>query len=188
MVQRIGDALIEFSAHRNLAIIAMHEGDWTAAQNALEDAHTLARRMKRPLWSSELNYDDGRLALFRGDLQAAERSLTQYLATLDSSQHVFRHDARVRLADIYARRGDIPRAEREAIQAWDELERWRAPERRGASGSCFQASPTEMNDRDAEVVRVVNELANRGRGAAAFELAERRRARELADHWPRPPP
>jgi CHAT domain-containing protein len=38
-----------------------------------------------------------------------------------------------------------------------------------------------MNDRDAEVVRVVNDLATRGRGAAAFELAERRRARELAD-------
>ena len=180
--QRTGEAQIEFSAHRNLAVIAMHEGDWAAAQKALDAAHALARRLKRPLWASELSYDDARLALFRGDLPAAERSLTRYLATLDSSQHVFRHDARVRLADIYARRGDIQRAEREAMQAWDELERWRASlsddELRVLA---FQASPTEMNDRDAEVVRVVNDLATRGRAAAAFELAERRRARELAD-------
>ena len=74
------------------------------------------------------------------------------------------------------------RAEREAMQAWDELERWRATlSDEELRVLAFQASPTEMNDRDAEVVRVVNELATRGRGAAAFELAERRRARELAD-------
>jgi CHAT domain-containing protein len=180
--QRTGETNIEFSAHRNLAVIAMHEGDWTAAQKALDAAHALARRLKRPLWAAELSYDDARLALFRGDLPSAERSLTRYLATLDSSQHVFRHDARVRLADIYARRGDIQRAEREAMQAWDELERWRASlSDEELRVLAFQASPTEMNDRDAEVVRVVNDLATRGRGAAAFELAERRRARELAD-------
>jgi CHAT domain-containing protein/tetratricopeptide (TPR) repeat protein len=180
--QRTGDPLIQFSAHRNLAIIAMHEGDWPAAQKALNDAHGLARRLNRPLWSADLNYDDGRLALFRGDLAQAEHSLTAYLATLDSSQHVFRHDARVRLADIYARRGDLKRAEHEAAAAWDELEQWRAnlsdEELRVLA---FQASPTEMSDRDAEVVRVVNEIARAGRVAAAFELAERRRARELAD-------
>jgi len=68
------------------------------------------------------------------------------------------------------------------MQAWDELERWRATlSDEELRVLAFQASPTEMNDRDAEVVRVVNDLATRGRGAAAFELAERRRARELAD-------
>jgi CHAT domain-containing protein len=180
--QRTGEAQIEFSAHRNLAIIAMHEGDWAAAQKALDAAHALAGRMNRPLWASELDYDDARLALFRGNLPSAERSLTRFLATLDSSQHVFRHDARVRLADIYARRGDIDRAEREAVQAWDELERWRATlSEEELRVLTFQASPTEMNDRDAEVVRVVSDLATRGRAAAAFALAERRRARELAD-------
>ncbi len=180
--QRTGEAQIEFSAHRNLAIIAMHEGDWAAAQKALDAAHALARRMNRPLWTSELHYDDARLALFRGDLPSAERSLTRFLATLDSSQHVFRHDARVRLADIYARRGDIQRAEREAMQAWDELERWRATlSDEELRVLAFQASPTEMNDRDAEVVRVISDLATRGRADAAFALAERRRARELAD-------
>ena len=180
--KRTQESNIEFSAHRNLAIIAMHEGDWPAAERALRDAHTLARRLKRPALSAELAYDDARLALFRGDLAAAERLFGGYLATLDTSQHVFRHDARVRLADVYARRGELARAKREATQAWVELERWRATltdaELRVLA---FQASPTEMSDRDASVVRVLGALARGGEAANAFELAERRRARELAD-------
>ncbi len=45
----------------------------------------------------------------------------------------------------------------------------------------FQTSPTEMSDRDAGVVRVLARLAQGGEPEEAFELAERRRARELAD-------
>lgn len=180
--RRTGEALIEFSTHRNLAFISMQEGNWEAAEQSLRDAHALARRMKRPLWENELQYDRGRLALLRGELAPAERALTGYLSTLDTSQHVFRHDARVRLADVYARRGDLARAEREAKEAWHELDRWRSTlsdaELRVLA---FQASATEMSDRDAEVVRLLGEIARGGRVSAAFELAERRRARELAD-------
>jgi tetratricopeptide (TPR) repeat protein len=180
--QRTGEALIEFSTHRNLAMIAMREGNWSAAEQSLHDAHALATRMNRPLWYNELQYDEGRLALHRGDLALAERSLTRYLATLDSSQHVFRHDARVRRAEVYAGRGDFARAEREATEAWDELDRWRSTlsdaELRVLA---FQASATEISDRDAEVVRLLGEIARDGRITTAFELAERRRARELAD-------
>jgi CHAT domain-containing protein len=179
---RTQESLIELSAHRNLAIIAMHEGDWAAAERALRDARALARRLKRPLWSAELAYDDGRLALFQGNLPMAERSFSRYLATLDTSQHVFRHDARVRLADVHAQRGDLTRARREAREAWDELERWRATlTDRELRVLAFQASPTEMSDRDASVVRVLAALARGGEASEAFELAERRRARELAD-------
>lgn len=180
--KRTQESNIELSAHRNLAVIAMHEGDWPAAERALRDAHALARRLKRPALSADLVYDDGRLALFRGDLAAAERFFTGYLATLDTSQHVFRHDARVRLADVYARRGDLARARREATQAWDELERWRATLTDGELRVlAFQASPTEMSDRDASVVRVLAALARGGQPSESFELAERRRARELTD-------
>jgi CHAT domain-containing protein/tetratricopeptide (TPR) repeat protein len=180
--QRNGDALIEFSGYRNLAIIAMHESDWSEAARQLAQAHALARRMKRPLWAAELAYDDGRLALFRGDAAAAERNLKSYLATLDTSQHVFRHDARVRLADAYAQMGQLDRAEREARAAWDELDRWRASlSDADLRVLAFQASPTEMSDRDASVVSLLSALARHGHAATAFELAERRRARELAD-------
>lgn len=180
--RRTQEATIEFSAHRNLAIIATRERDWAGAERALHDAHALARRLKRSLWIAELAYDDGKLALARDSLGAAERHFTSYLSTLDSSQHVLRHDARVRLADVYARRGDMTRAEREARRAWDGLERWRSS--LGDSELrvlAFQVSPTEMSDRDASVVRVLAELAQGGRAVQAFELAERRRARELAD-------
>jgi tetratricopeptide (TPR) repeat protein len=180
--RKTGEAQIEFPAHRNLAMIAMREGNWSGAEQALRDARALANRMHRPLWTNELAYDEGRLALHRGDLAQAERKLTGYLATLDSSQHVFRHDARVRLAEVYARRGELERAEREATGAWDDLDHWRATlsdaELRVLA---FQASATEMSDRDAEVVRLLGEIARRGRVTTAFELAERRRARELAD-------
>ncbi len=180
--KRTQESNIELSAHRNLAVIAMHKGDWSAAGRALRDAHALARRLKRPALSADLVYDDGRLALFRGDLLAAERFFTSYLATLDTSQHVFRHDARVRLADVHARRGDLARARREATQAWDELERWRATLTDGELRVlAFQASPTEMSDRDASVVRVLAALARGGEASESFELAERRRARELVD-------
>jgi len=184
--RQTGDPVIQFSAHRNLAIIAMHERNWAAARKALDDAHALARKLDRPLWSGELNYDDGRLALFQNDLASSERSLSRYLTTLDTSQHVFRHDARVKLADIAARRGQIDRALTEAMQAWDELERWRSTlSNQELRLLAFQASPTEMSDRDAGVVSVVNEIAAAGRVGPAFELAERRRARELADRLAR---
>src|SRR3954468_12125248 len=162
--QRTGEALIEFSVHRNLAIIAMREGNWSAAEQALRDAHALATRVKRPLWIKELQYDEGRLALRVGDLASAERSLTGYLASLDSSQHVFRHDARVRLAEVYARRGDLARAQREATAAWDELDRWRSTlSDADLRLLAFQASATEMSDRDAELVRLLGEIAQGGR-------------------------
>jgi CHAT domain-containing protein/tetratricopeptide (TPR) repeat protein len=180
--QQIGDPLIQFSAHRNLAIIAMHERNWTAAQKALDDAHALAGKLNRPLWTGELSYDDGRLALLQGNLDAAERALFSYLTTLDSSQHVFRHDARVKLAEIHARRGQLDRAVGEATDAWDELDRWRATlSNQELRLLAFQASPTEMSDRDAGVVTLVNQIASGGQVADAFALAERRRARELAD-------
>ncbi len=180
--RRTQEAQIELSAHRNLAIIAMHQGKWAEAERALLDAHALARRLRRPLWSAELAYDDARLALFRGNLPAAERGLTRYLATLDTSQHVLRHDVRVRLADVYARSGELGRAKREAGEAWDELERWRATlSEQELRVLAFQTSPTEMSDRDAGVVRVLARLAEGGETEEVFGLAERRRARELAD-------
>ena len=177
-----GEWNIELSTYRNLAVIAAREGDWAAARRALADAEALVRRVGHPRLHDELAYDRGRLAVAQGALDRAERELSRYLATLDSSQHVFRHDTRIRLADVHARRGDLARAEREALTAWDELERWRA----GLTDAelrvlAFQASPSEANDRDAILVHLLAALVTGGRVERAFELAERRRARELVD-------
>ena len=176
-----------FDLQRMLAAIAMREGDWAAATRALGEAEHLARRLRIQQWIDQLALDFGLLALFRGDLTGAESSLKKYLATADASQPVARHETRLRLAEIHALRGDVGRAEQEAIAAWDDLDRWRAGlDDRELRLLAFQTSPAELktvgkSDQDASVARLLGLLAAGGRAATAFELAERRRARELMD-------
>src|SRR6267142_2174505 len=178
-----------FELHRMLAAIAMRERDWVAAERALGDAAALARRLRLPRWSDQLKLDAGLLALFRGDLAAAGSWLRAYLETVDASQPISRSETRLRLAEIHARRGELAAAESEAIAAWDELDRWRTKlGDRELRLLAFQTSPAELktpligkSGQDASVARLLGLLAAGGRVASAFELAERRRARELMD-------
>lgn len=182
-----GEATDVFDLQRMLAAIAMREGDWAAAARALGDAQQLARRLRMQRWTDQLQLDFGLLALFRGDLPQAESSLKAYLATADAAQPVARHETRLRLAEIHALRGEVARAEQEAMAAWDDLDRWRAGlGDRELRLLAFQTSPAELksvgkSDQDASVARLLGLLASGGRAASAFELAERRRARELMD-------
>ena len=178
-----------FELHRMLAAIAMREGDWAAAAQALGDAEVLSGKLGMARWTDQLALDVGLLALFRGHLDGAERSLGAYLGTVDASQSVLRYAIRLRLAEILVRRGELARAEDEAVAAWDELDRWRASlSDRELRLLAFQTSPAELktplvgrSEQDASVARVLSALAAGGRVASAFELAERRRARELGD-------
>lgn len=187
--RKTGETLDQFGEDQTLATIAMREGDWTAAQRALRDARALLPRLAGPKWAADLAYDEGRLALARGEVSTAERAFRQFLRTLDPDLHLSRYDARLRLADIYSRRHDLDAAEREAAAAWDELERWRATlndrELRLLAfqvvGNEVQVPPARMSEQRASVARVLAALAAGGRAARAFELAEQRRARELAD-------
>jgi len=184
-----GETLDQFGAYQTLATIAMRERDWAGAGWALADARALLPKLDGPEWGAALAYDQGRLASARGDLPAAERSFKQVLGTLDVARHLSRYDARLRLADIYARRLDLGATERESTEAWDELDRWRATlTRRELRLLAFQlvpredqASPANLSEQRASVARVLAALAAGGREARAFELAERRRARELMD-------
>jgi tetratricopeptide (TPR) repeat protein len=187
--QATGETLDQFGEYQTLATIAMRQRDWTGAERALADAHALLRKLDGPQWGAALTYDQGRLASARGDLPGAERSFKRFLGTLDSAQHLSRYDARLRLADIYARRLDLGAAEREATEAWDDLDRWRATlTDRQLRLLAFQllpredqASPADLSEQRASVARVLAALAAGGRAPRAFELAERRRARELMD-------
>ena len=188
-----GETLDQFGLHQTLATIAMRERDWVAADHALAAARALLPKLDGRQWGAELAYDQGRLAFARGDLRSAERFFKQFLGTLDSAQHLSRYDARLRLADTYARRLDLGAAEREAGSAWDELERWRATlTDRELRLLAFQVghredevSPSNLSEQRASVARVLAALAVGGRAAAAFDLAERRRARELRDQMAR---
>ena len=106
----------------------------------------------------------------------------EYIATRDTTERLQRHLARAQLAEVYARRGDVARAERELTAAGDELDQWRASlADRELRVLAFQASAGDHLSRDASVARVLGALVDADRVEPAFELAERRRARELVD-------
>ncbi|MGH7586851.1 MAG: CHAT domain-containing protein, partial [Gemmatimonadales bacterium] len=180
--RRMGRLVDQWELHQTLADIALREGDWVGAERALDEASALMRRHGTTAWAAEQPFERGRVALARGDLVAAERAFARHLAGLDAAERLWRYEARTRLAEIYARRGELARAEEELRAAGDELDSWRA---RLADKElrllAFQANQPEENDRNASVARVIAILAAGGRASAAFELAERRRARELVD-------
>lgn len=171
---------------QQLATIEMRAGNDAAAVRALDEADAAAHRAQSPASIATVAYQRGMLALHRGDPGAAERGFTQFLAAMDTAEHLMRHDGRVHLAEVYARRGNASRAEQELAGAGAELDTWRAtlsdPELRTFA---FQASPFEANDRNASVAVVLAALVRAGRAEAAFDLAERRRARELAERLTR---
>jgi tetratricopeptide (TPR) repeat protein len=191
--RRTGETLDQLGLDHMLAAIAIRERDWPAAERALSAARALLPRLEGARYRANLTYAEGRLALARGDLLQAERAFRIYLQSLDSAQHISRYDGRLRLADAYAQQHELDPAEREALAAWDELERWRATltdrELRllafQATSTENQASPVSISEQRASVARVLAALAAGGRASRAFELAERRRARELRDRLTR---
>ncbi len=191
--RRTGEPPEQYMAHRGLAAIAMLERDWTTAAHELAEARAIGRQVRMPVWEWALADDEGRLALLRGDLAIAERTLGTLLRDLeaDSSPHqqLRRYATRIRLADIHARRGELARAELEALAAADRLDAWRATlDDQPLRLLAFQArqtghlaTPPLLDDQQESMARVIGALASAGRIGSAFELAERRRARELLD-------
>jgi CHAT domain-containing protein/tetratricopeptide (TPR) repeat protein len=181
----------EFELRAALVAIAISERDWAGAERAIADARAVLSRLPGRRYAHWVLHDDARLALARGDLAAAERAL---LASIEQAGgdagDMMRADAHLRLADVYARRGELERAERAMTSSLDELDVWRgrstdAEVRRFA----FQATAlqheaaAEKGEQGARAARVIAALARGGRRGAAFALAERRRARELRDRF-----
>ena len=180
--QRIGNARGEYDDRLQLAEVELRAGDDSAAALTLDAARRLARRTNQPNWLSELGYEEARLAAAQGDLRRAEARLGDYIRTRDSTEHLQRHLGRTRLAEVYARLGDVARAEQELGAAGDELDRWRATlADRELRLLAFQASAGDHRTRDASIARVLAAMVRAGRTGQAFEVAERRRARELVE-------
>jgi CHAT domain-containing protein len=180
--RRQGDLENQSEVMRTLSNIAIRERDWTAAEEALDSSEAALRRLGAPAIRVEQPFDRGRLALHRGDFETAARGFARYLESVDSSLHLHRYEVRTYLAHSYARQGDLAAAERELRTAADHLDRWRAGlSARDLRVTAFQTNASAQNDRNANMARVLAALAAGGRAEAAFELAERRRARELID-------
>lgn len=170
------------TAHRGLASIAMARGDLDMAERELDTADSLVRHFRIPLGGPANWYDRARLARRRGNDARAAELLKRYLASLRPDDGVARWDVQVRLAEIEARTGD-PRAAAERLaDATDALERWRGAQSDSTLRLlAFQVSAHEEGDRDAYFARAIAALARRGQRISAFEQAERRRARTLAE-------
>lgn len=182
-----------YEGNRMLANVAAREGDTAGVTRALEAARAQLPRRPSGDLPVLLMHDEARHALTRGDLGAAERLLTAYLGlTLRSTCDVCRFDARLRLADVYARRGELGRAEREFVSATDDIDNFRArlddAELRTLafqSAVTDDAAASEPGGSAARAARVLGALAAGGRVEVAFALAERWRARELMDRLSR---
>src|SRR6185369_9781717 len=95
-----------FAALRELATIAALEKDWSTSTSYLAQARALLPVLPGVTFRSWLLHDEGRIAADRGDLDTAERAFLSYLSVAsDSASDVLRYDVRMRMADIYARRG-----------------------------------------------------------------------------------
>jgi CHAT domain-containing protein/tetratricopeptide (TPR) repeat protein len=169
-------------AHQRLARLAMRESDWKEAEQQLAAADAKARGRGVPGVAEDLVYDRGVLALGTGRLDQAERLFGGFLAKVDPDDRLVRHAARVRLAEVAARKGELARAEREITSASRELEEWRQSlgddELRAYA---FSATVLGEYDAQAPTARVLAALAAGGRQDAALALAEQRRARLLTD-------
>jgi CHAT domain-containing protein len=169
-------------AREELARLAIRRRDWADAdrQLALGDSAARARGMKD--MAAGFEYERGRIALGRGDGAEAARHFSAILSQVDSTDHLVRYTARTRLAESYVASRQLDRAERELTVATDELERWRATlDAQDLRRYAFAATTLGEHDPQAAVARVIAALAGAGRVDAAFTLAERRRARTLAD-------
>ncbi|HXY31572.1 MAG TPA: CHAT domain-containing protein [Gemmatimonadaceae bacterium] len=164
-----------------LAAIAARRHDWAAASAQLDRAADAYRHTGRRGTQVAFYYERGLIALWRGDPATAERLFKSDLATSDTGEHVSRYLAQTRLASARLARADTGDAERWLTRATDELDNWR----RSLSDSSLRVLAFQVLDRfggeELGTASVLAAIAASGHTAAAFELAERRRARELRD-------
>jgi len=184
------DAGARYEVFRFLANIADRENDAATVIRSLDSARAQLARLPGGNYPNWLLHDEGRHALARGDLATAERSLNAYLDLAKRGTcDVCVFDTRMRLADIYARRGQLARAEQELVSATDDIDRFRArlddAELRALafqSNVTVDAAATEPGGPAVRAARILAALASGGRVDIAFALAERWRGRALTEH------
>ena len=166
---------------QQLAAVETRRRDFEAAERLLQDADTTARHHGLGFLADYQARDRGRLELARGRFTEAHAHFTRLLPQLGEQEAVTRYLAKLSIAEADAALGAGERAEREALDAAAELDRWRA----GLSDAeqrllAFQTEDGTA-DRDAVAAGTVAALVGAGRVSGAFRLAEHRRARVLAE-------
>ncbi len=169
-------------ARGRLAFVALFEGDVVDAKLATDAALRLSRTLEMPEWRQEDAYARALIALAEGRLAEAESHLHSLERILPPASLAERADVSTRLAEVYARGGDMVRAEAELTSAGALIDRWRATlSQRELQAAVVQTRNLDW-DRDLGFATVVHLIAERGERAAAFRLSEQRRARVLLEH------
>jgi CHAT domain-containing protein/tetratricopeptide (TPR) repeat protein len=167
---------------QHLARVAIRLGDWADAERQLAVADSGAHARGLEQIRGSLVYDRARLAIGQGRLGRAAELLDRLLRDLAPDDQLPRYTARLRLAEVRARHGDLDRAQAELTRAGRELEAWRAGLRDTELRQyAFAATTLGETDPQAPVATVLAALARGRRVDAAFALAEQRRARTLAE-------
>lgn len=178
---KISDYSLLAELKGQLAAIAARRHDPATAVRLLDEESDALRRIGRPPEWAALSYERGVVALWNGQPVVAEKYFRAGLQAADTNQHVARYLAQTRLASARLARGDTVDAERWLTNATDELDTWRA----GLNDSTLRVLAFQVVDRfsgkDLGTASVLAGIAQSGRVASAFELAERRRARQLRD-------
>jgi CHAT domain-containing protein len=181
LARSIGAVDYTAGAEASLASVAMYEQRWDDAGRWLDSVRAIIRHGQFPGWARTEQFDRGVLALGAGRWNEAERTLTDVDRSRDSTQHRDRYEDATLLAEVHLALGDTARAERELTAAEDALDRWRATlDDREIRVLAFQYN-SQVGRPDAGVAKVIAAVARTGRVGSALELAERRRARDLAD-------
>lgn len=157
-------------------------GRWDEAHQQMEAVVEFLQRNRRTVWIPGLAYTRGLIALRRGQLDLAEQRLGEALRASEG-EHLRRHAVQLRLAGVHVARGDVDLAYAVASKAADHLDSTRAQlTDRELRIVVFQTG-TRWDDSDFGLGSVVAALVRHGRDADAFQLLERRRARDLADRF-----
>jgi tetratricopeptide (TPR) repeat protein len=167
---------------QHLARIAIRLREWNEAERQLAVADSAAHARGLEQMRGSLVYDRARLAIGQGRLPKAADLLERLLRDLAPDDQLPRYTARLRLAEVRARQGNLDRAQAELTRASRELEAWRAGLRDAELRQyAFAATTLGETDPQAPVATVLAALARGGRVDPAFALAEQRRARALAE-------
>ncbi len=174
-------AVARVEALRALARLALRGRDFALATMYLDSARRAAERQKLERFEAALLGDDAALLLAQAKPDSAEPVVRRAMALTSPTDHMQRFRFSTMLADADARRGLLDRAQQEIGDASAALDAWRSSlTEREMRQLVFQWRERPSLPDDG-VARVIAALATGGRVAAAFAVADGRRAREMRD-------
>ncbi len=188
--EELQDAAALVVTRTYLAHLAMRTHDWEAAAREFGAARKAAKSAGMIARLNALDYHEGSLALRTGRLAEARRLFQAGLARVedDEGQQQFdwQYYYRLRLAELFARQGDLRRAESLAVAGMNAADAWRASlSQRELRLQAFQVAE-DQSDPDLGLATIINQLAASGaHRETAFALAERLRGRDLLERLAR---